>query len=70
MWFSGSGGLLDMKGNRIGDAPTSTNFLIWWDGDFSRELLDKNYIDKYKVGRIFYCRRFVLRTTEQNQHRL
>lgn len=53
MWFSGSGGLLDMKGNRIGDAPTSTNFLIWWDGDFSRELLDKNYIDKYKVGRIF-----------------
>ena len=53
MWFSGSGGLLDMKGNRVGDAPTSTNFLIWWDGDFSRELLDKNYIDKYKVGRIF-----------------
>jgi len=53
MWFSGSVGLLDMKGNRIGDAPTSTNFLIWWDGDFSRELLDKNYIDKYKVGRIF-----------------
>nr|MBP7611793.1 rhamnogalacturonan lyase [Paludibacter sp.] len=53
MWFSGSGGLLDMKGNRIGDAPTSTNFLIWWDGDVSRELLDKNYIDKYKVGRIF-----------------
>lgn len=53
MWFSGSGGLLDMKGNRIGDAPTSTNFLIWWDADVSRELLDKNYIDKYKVGRIF-----------------
>ena len=53
MWFSGSGGLLDMNGNRIGDAPTSTNFLIWWDGDLSRELLDKNYIDKYKVGRIF-----------------
>jgi len=53
MWFSGSGGLLDMKGNRLGDAPTSTNFLIWWDGDLSRELLDKNYIDKYKVGRIF-----------------
>jgi rhamnogalacturonan endolyase len=53
MWFSGSGGLLDMKGNRIGDAPTSTNFLIWWDGDLSRELLDKNYIDKYKMGRIF-----------------
>lgn len=53
MWFSGSGGLLNMKGERIGDAPTSTNFLIWWDGDLSRELLDGNHIDKYNVGRIF-----------------
>jgi len=41
-----------MKGVRIGDSPTSTNFLIWWDGDLSRELLDGNHIDKYKVGRI------------------
>ena len=53
MWFSGSDGLLNMKGERIGDAPSSTNFLIWWDGDFSRELLDGNHIDKYKVGRLF-----------------
>ncbi len=53
MWFSGSNGLLNLKGERIGNAPTSTNFLIWWDGDFSRELLDKNRIDKYNVGRIF-----------------
>jgi len=53
MWFSGSGGLLNLKGERIGDSPTSTNFLIWWDGDFSRELLDRNRIDKYNVGRIF-----------------
>jgi len=42
-----------MKGERIGDSPPSTNFLIWWDGDLSRELLDGNHIDKYKVGRIF-----------------
>jgi rhamnogalacturonan endolyase len=53
MWFSGSGGLLNMKGERIGDNPPSTNFLIWWDGDLSRELLDGNHIDKYNVGRIF-----------------
>ncbi|MFA5046082.1 MAG: rhamnogalacturonan lyase [Paludibacter sp.] len=53
MWFSGSGGLLNLKGERIGDNPTSTNFLIWWDGDFSRELLDRNRIDKYNVGRLF-----------------
>ena len=53
MWYSGSNGLLNLKGERIGNTPTSTNFLIWWDGDFSRELLDKNRIDKYNVGRIF-----------------
>jgi rhamnogalacturonan endolyase len=53
MWFSGSNGLLNLKGERIGDAPSSTNFLIWWDGDLSRELLDKNRIDKYNVGTIF-----------------
>ena len=53
MWWSGSNGLFNMKGVRIGDSPTSTNFLIWWDGDLSRELLDGNHIDKYKVGIIF-----------------
>jgi rhamnogalacturonan endolyase len=53
MWFSGSDGLLNMKGEKIGEMPSSTNFLIWWDGDLSRELLDGNHIDKYKKGRIF-----------------
>ncbi len=53
MWFSGSDGLLNMKGERIGEAPQSTNFLVWWDGDLSRELLDGNHIDKYKAGRLF-----------------
>jgi rhamnogalacturonan endolyase len=53
MWWSGSEGLFDMKGERIGDIPSSTNFLVWWDGDLSRELLDGNHIDKYKTGRIF-----------------
>lgn len=53
MWWSGSGGLYNMKGSRIGESPVSANFLIWWDGDLSRELLDGNHIDKYKNGRIF-----------------
>lgn len=53
MWFSGSEGLLNMKGERIGESPASTNSVIWWDGDLSRELLDGNHIDKYKKGRIF-----------------
>ena len=53
MWWSGSEGLYNMKGDLIGNAPSSTNFLIWWDGDLTRELLDGNHIDKYKAGRIF-----------------
>ena len=53
MWWAGSDGLFNLKGDRIGDIPSSTNFLIWWDGDLSRELLDGNHIDKYKVGRLF-----------------
>lgn len=52
MWFSGSNGLLDLKGNKIGENPPSTNFVIWWDGDLSRELLDGNHIDKYNEGRL------------------
>lgn len=53
MWWSGSNGLYDIKGNRIGNQPRSTNFLIYWDGDLSRELLDGNRIDKYNAGRLF-----------------
>ena len=52
LWYSGSDGLLDIKGKRVGENPPSTNFLIWWDGDLSRELLDGNHIDKYKGGRL------------------
>jgi len=53
MWWSGSNGLYDIKGNRIGNQPRSTNFLIYWDEDLSRELLDGNHIDKYNAGRLF-----------------
>ncbi len=53
LWFSGSGGLLNVHGDSIGTQPPSVNFLVWWDGDLTRELLDGNHIDKYHVGRIF-----------------
>lgn len=53
MWWSGSRNLYDIKGNKIGDTPRSTNFLIYWDEDSSRELLNSNYIDKYGKGRLF-----------------
>jgi rhamnogalacturonan endolyase len=53
IWYSGSAGLLDIKWNLIGNTPPSANFLIWWDADLSRELLDGNHIDKYNGGRLF-----------------
>ena len=46
MW-AGPTRLRDAKGNRIGPAPRSANFAIWWDGDRLRELLDRNRIDKW-----------------------
>jgi rhamnogalacturonan endolyase len=46
MW-AGPSGLRDQKGNRIGPAPRSANFAIWWDGDLLREILDRNQISKW-----------------------
>ena len=37
----------DTNGQKIGRKPGSTNFLVWWDGDPLRELLDGTHIDKY-----------------------
>lgn len=47
-WSVASNGLYDTKGVKISDKkPRSCNFAIWWDGDLTRELLDKNYITKW-----------------------
>ncbi|NQD70436.1 rhamnogalacturonan lyase [Sphingobacterium shayense] len=54
MWWLGSD-LYDMKGKVMGRAPEQANFLIWWDDDFSREMLDHNTIEKYKHGVIFHA---------------
>jgi hypothetical protein len=46
-WSSGVSGLSNTSGQNIGRKPGSTNFLVWWDADPVRELLDSNHIDKY-----------------------
>ncbi|MBO9699062.1 MAG: T9SS type A sorting domain-containing protein [Sporocytophaga sp.] len=53
-----SGQLMDVKGNFVGNQPTSggsgatCNFLVWWNGDLLREMLDDTRIDNYDLGRI------------------
>ncbi|MBQ1025712.1 cellulose binding domain-containing protein [Micromonospora sp. C95] len=49
-WSSAVSGLADTRGRNIGRKPSSTNFLVWWDGDPVRELLDATRIDKYGTG--------------------
>ncbi|MBL6275613.1 cellulose binding domain-containing protein [Micromonospora fiedleri] len=46
-WSSAVSGLSNTRGQNVGRKPSSTNFLIWWDGDPVRELLDATRIDKY-----------------------
>ena len=51
-WAAGAGmsGLYDVHGRKFYDgrpAGLSTNFAVWWDGDFLRELLDQNVIAKW-----------------------
>ena len=53
MWWSGSNGLHNMKGEKVGPNPTSNGFVIWWDADFTRELVSGGRIEKYTAGPIF-----------------
>ncbi|MFJ6675009.1 rhamnogalacturonan lyase [Actinosynnema sp. NPDC091369] len=49
-WATGGGApsnLLNASGNSVGRLPSSANFVIWWDGDAQRELLNGTTIDKY-----------------------
>ncbi|WP_328908513.1 rhamnogalacturonan lyase [Streptomyces sp. NBC_00234] len=47
-WSSAVAGVRDPKGSVVSSRkPSSTNFLSWWDGDTTRELLDGTHIDKY-----------------------
>ncbi|WP_165956328.1 rhamnogalacturonan lyase [Streptomyces hainanensis] len=49
-WSASDTALRDLGGGNIGREPSSVNFLAWWDGDLSRELLDQTRIDKYGTG--------------------
>lgn len=47
-WGSNSDNLYDLKGNVISDKrPRQLNFMVWWDGDLLREILDGNKIYKW-----------------------
>ncbi|MGW6394134.1 rhamnogalacturonan lyase [Streptomyces sp. NPDC055103] len=47
VWSSSDTSVRDEAGAANGREPSSTNFLNWWDGDTTRELLDGTRIDKY-----------------------
>ncbi|MFC4857081.1 rhamnogalacturonan lyase [Actinophytocola glycyrrhizae] len=51
-WSSAVSGLRSgATGNQVASRkPGSANFVIWWDGDAQRELLDGTHIDKYGTG--------------------
>ncbi|HEV2778390.1 MAG TPA: rhamnogalacturonan lyase [Actinophytocola sp.] len=51
-WSSAVAGLRSAtNGSQVaGRKPGSINFVIWWDGDAQRELLDGTHIDKYGTG--------------------
>lgn len=48
-WGAGTGmtNLFNASGGIVGRTPSSANFLVYWDADLTRELLDSNHIDKY-----------------------
>nr|WP_321408144.1 autotransporter-associated beta strand repeat-containing protein [uncultured Carboxylicivirga sp.] len=48
-WSSTGDGAYSIDGELIG-GKTAMNFLIWWDDDLTRELLDGTNISKYNVG--------------------
>lgn len=45
--WGGTDGLRSPTDVKVGNAPGSSNHVIWWDGDMARELLNDNYIQKY-----------------------
>ena len=55
-WSSSHTNVFDIKGNELKTKPanagsgTFDNFLVFWDGDLSRELLDANIIQKYDAA--------------------
>jgi rhamnogalacturonan endolyase len=46
-WVSGGGLLRGETGQNYANKPQFDNFLVWWDGDLSREILDSNTVRQY-----------------------
>jgi rhamnogalacturonan endolyase len=46
-WTSGGTFLDGTTGQSAGSSPASVNFLAWWDGDLSRELLNGNTVSQF-----------------------
>lgn len=46
-WVNSAGLFSATNGTNVGTNPSSCNFLIWWDGDESRELLNGNSVSQY-----------------------
>ncbi|MBQ8301519.1 MAG: rhamnogalacturonan lyase, partial [Clostridia bacterium] len=59
-WSVASENAFNQKGESVGAKPGAANFLVYWDGDLSREILDDNKLSKYTVdggtGRFYYDR--------------
>ena len=56
VWASNSGGLVSAaSGANVGGSPASSNFLVWWDADESRELEDGVSVTKYGGGTLLSC---------------
>ena len=49
-WSASDTTLRNTRGVSVGREPSSANFLVWWDADPVRELLDQTRIDKYGTG--------------------
>ncbi len=48
-WATNGLGLYNITGSRVGNIPNSINFVIWWDGNLSRELMNSNTIDRWNI---------------------
>lgn len=47
LWSSRTGGIYNVKGEKITSSVPPVNFRIYWDGDLHDELLDRSYIDDW-----------------------
>jgi fibronectin-binding autotransporter adhesin len=53
--WGGTTGLRSSTNKYAGSSPSSSNFVIWWDGDDLRELLDATSIDKYNGDLLLFA---------------